>query len=277
VTLDTGSKVLKKLAEREKREGDLPLLLRFYRDIVLLQDETRRRTSVPATGLDAGAIRERLRQGVPLLRLEDLEAHIESLQQLFGGVREIFRAYPGLFGELPDGPAGGHRLNAEIVRAWFEGGPMPPAALDGADEATLQAMVHLTFKPLLAARAEALSSSIDSELWRRRYCPVCGGIPDMAYLDRERGARWLLCSRCDFTWLFHRLQCPHCGTEDHNALSFFTDEPGFYRLHVCERCKCYLKTIDLRKTDDEVILPLERLMTGDIDRKAREEGYRLPA
>lgn len=98
----------------------------------------------------------------------------------------------------------------------------------------------------------------------------------MAYLDRERGSRWLLCSRCDFTWLYHRLQCPYCGNLDQNTLAFFSDEKGLYRLQVCECCKCYLKTIDLRKTDDEVLLPLERLLTTDMDRQAREEGYRSP-
>ena len=273
---DTEGKVLKKLAGLDKKDGGLPVLLRFYRDLLLVQGEARRRIGAPSPGLDAEAIRERLRQGLPLLRIEDLDGCIETLQPVFASVREVFRGYAELFDDLPGGNANGHSLNAEMVKAWFEGRPMPPSSLDSAGEATLRAMVQLTLKPLLAAWAEALASHVETEQWRRRYCPVCGGRPDMAYLDRERGARWLLCSRCDFTWLFSRLQCPHCGTEDQNALAFFTDEKGLYRLHVCERCKCYLKTIDLRKTDDEVLLPLERLLTTDMDRQARGEGYRLP-
>jgi FdhE protein len=273
VTRDTESKILKKLAEFDKEEGGLPLLLKFYRDLLLVQGEARRyfETNLPALiSPDAVSVRERPGRGVPLLDVVDLNPGIEPLQPVFARVREIFQRYPELTGSLPDN----HPLTAAAVKAWFKDEPMPPPAQDGADEATFRAMVHVTFKPLLEACAEALASRVDPEKWRRRDCPVCGG---MGYLDRERGSRWLLCSRCDFTWLFHRLQCPYCGNVDQNALAFFTDEKGLYRLDVCERCKCYLKTIDLRKTDGEVLLPLERLLTTDMDRQAREKGYRLPA
>jgi formate dehydrogenase maturation protein FdhE len=47
-----------------------------------------------------------------------------------------------------------------------------------------------------------------------------------------------------------------------------------YRLHMCVRCKRYLKTIDLRKTDKQVLMPLESLLTAETDRQAREKGYR---
>jgi FdhE protein len=95
----------------------------------------------------------------------------------------------------------------------------------------------------------------------------------MAFLKRESGARWLLCSRCDTEWLFQRLECPYCGTQEQNALVFFTDEEELYRLYVCERCKCYLKAVDLRKTEAEVLLPLERLYTIDLDTQAVGKGY----
>ena len=95
----------------------------------------------------------------------------------------------------------------------------------------------------------------------------------MAYLEKEVGARWLLCSRCDSEWLFHRLECPYCKTQNQSLLSFLSDEKDLYRLYLCEQCKCYLKAIDLRKTDAEVLLPLERLYTLDLDTQARERGY----
>ncbi len=97
----------------------------------------------------------------------------------------------------------------------------------------------------------------------------------MAFLEKEVGARWLLCSRCDTEWLFQRLECPYCGTNEPNALSFFPDDEGLYRLDVCDQCKCYLKAIDLRKAKDDTLLPLERLYTMDLDRQAKENGYHL--
>ena len=112
------------------------------------------------------------------------------------------------------------------------------------------------------------------EAWYKRYCPVCGGGPDFAFLDKERdGARWLLCSRCDAQWLFYRLVCPHCGNDDQHSLAYLTDDTGLYRLYVCEKCRRYLKTIDLRKTEAEVLLPLERILTLDLDRQAHESNY----
>jgi len=131
-------------------------------------------------------------------------------------------------------------------------------------------------KPFLFAYSRLLLPEVDQELWRRRYCPVCGGKPDFAYLDKEKGARWLLCSRCDAEWLFLRLQCPYCGTQDQNALAYFTDEEEshLYRLYVCEQCHTYIKAIDLRCTESEVLLPLERVTTLDLDKQVQEKGYK---
>ena len=43
--------------------------------------------------------------------------------------------------------------------------------------------------------------------------------------------------------------------------------------NVCDRCKNYLKAIDLRQAKSEVLLPLERLYTLDIDSQAQQYGY----
>jgi len=61
--------------------------------------------------------------------------------------------------------------------------------------------------------------------------------------------------------------------QDQNALAYFTDDEGLYRLYVCEKCKRYLKAIDLRQAKSEVLLPLERLITFGLDAQAKEYGY----
>ncbi len=135
-------------------------------------------------------------------------------------------------------------------------------------------MVHSTIKPFLASRSEALLGFVEQEQWRRGYCPVCGGKPDFAFLDKERGSRWLLCSRCDAQWLFQRLQCPYCDSQNQDALAYYADDGGLYRLYVCQQCRSYLKAVDLRQTEEEISLPLERVMTIDMDRQGREKRYR---
>ena len=102
---------------------------------------------------------------------------------------------------------------------------------------------------------------------------MCGNKPDFSFLDKEMGMRWLLCSHCDTKWIFQRLQCPYCGTQNQDALAYFTDDKGVYRLYVCEQCHKYIKTIDLRHTGPEVLLPLERILTLDMDRQAQDKGY----
>jgi FdhE protein len=126
----------------------------------------------------------------------------------------------------------------------------------------------------LTTQAEAYKKLVDQEQWRRGYCPVCGGKADFAFLDKEKGARWLLCSRCDTEWLFQRLECPYCGTTNQNELAYFTDDSELYRLYICQRCHTYLKAVDMRKTDSEILLPLERVLTADIDRQGQEKGYK---
>jgi hypothetical protein len=125
-----------------------------------------------------------------------------------------------------------------------------------------------------AGGAEALSDVVNQGVWRQRICPICGGKPDFAFLDKERGGRWLLCSRCDMEWLFQRLQCPYCGTQGQKALSYFTNDQGLYRLYTCEECRSYIKAMDLRKTQAEALLPLERILTAQLDRQAVGAGYK---
>ena len=276
MTTDTDSKILKKLDEQEKEEGNLPLLLEFYRKLLQLQTSARKRIVTPAPGLDREAIRMRIQKGLPLLGSDDLTLDWPLVQDLFAQVSGLFASYPQLFGET----AGrlketgyGRILNKNAVEAWFTGKDLPSTILDGVSKNLISAIIQATLQPFLVNYAQAMISSVEQERWRRGYCPICGGSPDLAFLKGEYGARWLLCSRCDTEWLFQRLECPYCGTQEQSALAFFTDDKELYRLYVCERCKCYLKAVDLRKTEAEVPLPLERLYTIDLDTQAVGKGY----
>jgi len=276
VTVDTYSKILKKLAELEKEEGNLPLLLEFYRELLQVQSKIQKRFGTPKLSLSGEAIRKRMENGLPLVSYEELALDWTQVQDSFAKVTAAFASYPQLFGEIPERlrkPEAGRRLTKQAVKAWFTGKELPSTILDGVSENLMGTIIQVTLQPFLASYASALISSVDQENWRRGYCPVCGGSPDMAVLKPEYGARWLLCSRCDTEWSFQRLECPYCGTKEQSALSFFTDEDGPYRLYVCDQCKCYLKAIDLRKSEGDIPLPLERLYTIDLDRQAKEYGY----
>lgn len=277
MTGDTASQILVELKKHEKEEGKLPLLLEFYKKLLQVQSRAEQRFGTPVTALSRETIRKRLLSGRPLLRFDDLKLDWPLVQDVFARVAAVFARYPQLFGQIPDKllkPGGGRLLTRKAAAAWFAGKELPRKIQEGIGENLLPAMIQATLQPFLAAYARVFIDSVEPGTWRRRYCPVCGGSPDISFLEKEHGARWLVCSRCDAAWLFQRLQCPYCGNQEQKALAFFTDDKGLYRLYVCEKCRCYLKAVDLRKVEAEVLMPLERFYTLDLDAQARELGYR---
>ena len=275
--IDTGNKIIRKLEEQEQEEGALPLLLQFYRELVQIQSGTEERIGTPNIVISSEAINKYTAKGLPLLSFDRLDINWVLLQDVFARVGATFAKYPELFGDIPERfqtPGAGRLLTKRIAAAWFKGKPLPQATLTKAVNNNLnQAIIHAALKPFLTSHAKTLIGFINQENWRRSFCPICGGAPDFAYLDTERGSRWLLCSRCDTEWLFQRLGCPYCNTQNQDDLTYYTDEEGLYRLYVCEHCHRYLKTIDLQKATTEALLPLERLYTLDLDKQAQQKGY----
>lgn len=277
MTTDIENKIIEKLNMQEKEEGKLPLLFNFYRRLLQVQSEVKRQIDLPKPLLSREAINQRLEQGLPLVSFDNFTADWSLLRDTFGKVASVFAEFPELFSEAPERlkePDADNFLTKEVVKAWLEGQKLPVTMVESTDnEKLLPAIIQASLRPFLQNYARALISCVNQERWRRRYCPICGGNPDFAFLDKERGARWLSCSRCDAEWLFQRLECPYCGNQNQSTLAYFTDDKGMYRLYVCEKCKHYLKAMDLRPFEAEVLLPLERLYTLDLDAQAHKQGY----
>ncbi len=277
MTSEVGSKILDRLQEWEQREGQLPRFIQFCRELLQIQSEAKSHIIVEKSRLVKGSVANRLTEGTPLLLFEDLGLDWDQVQTVFARVVTwLAKDSEASEGELEclRRIARDRSLLIEVVKAWYRGSPFTSfATAQDIDRGLLASVVEVALKPFLLAYSRLLLPEVDQELWRRGYCPICGGSPDFACLDKERGARWLLCSRCDAEWLFQRLECPYCGTQDQNALAYFTDDRELYRLYVCERCRYYLKAIDLRQAESEVLLPLERWLTLDMDAQAQKDGY----
>lgn len=245
-------------------KDSLPGPVELYARLMRIQTEAREAISLDSPQVAPEAIPERLRSGTPLLSFEDLRLDWEMAGSLFATALSVIDEYS---------PPGAGRCTPplrQMARAWYEG----EAISGGDDEEALVAAVYTALKPFLAVQAEALLPHVDQRLWRRGYCPICGGAPNLAVLRGEEGGRWLVCGRCDTEWRFQRLECPFCGTREQGNLAYFSGGQGLYRLYVCEECKSYIKAIDLRKSDSEVLLPLGWISTLDMDRQACELGYR---
>ena len=271
--------IIRVLEEKEGKEGTLPKLLEFYRKLLQVQSQVEKKlTSRLEPNLSREVISKRTNNGEPLISFDELALDSQLLVNTFDEIKIIFASYAEILNSHYERLAelkADALLTKSVLKQWFEKQKLPSRiSAKGVDNKLINSIIHATIKPFLVSHAKTLRDSIDQERWRRSYCPICGGSADFAFLDTERGSRWLLCSRCDTEWPFQRLQCPYCNTQDQNDLSYFVDDSGLYRLYTCERCQHYLKTVDLRQTEGQVILPLERFHTLDMDRQAVEMGYK---
>jgi len=106
-------------------------------------------------------------------------------------------------------------------------------------------------------------------------CPRCAGLPVAAVL-REAGhgaKRSLVCALCLHEWDCLRIVCPACGEQDFDKLPVYTAEQSAYlRIDACDRCRRYIKTIDLTK--DGLAVPcVDDIASVSLDLWAREQGY----
>jgi len=135
-------------------------------------------------------------------------------------------------------------------------------------EFTLEALLKAALEPLAATLSEA-----DFEGWQGGHCPVCGSRAGMGELVGDEGRRYLSCCTCLFKWPFKRLQCPYCGNDDTQTLSYFTVDEGPTRVDTCRKCSRYLKTRDSRKGHAGIPLEVEDLTTIHLDLVASREGF----
>lgn len=116
-------------------------------------------------------------------------------------------------------------------------------------------------------------------------CPCCGDRPVVGVL-REQGhgaGRLLVCGRCATEWPAPRMVCPACAAIDVQALPVFrADAWPAIRIESCERCRHYLKSVDLTVdgaavpvVDDLASLPLDLWAAGQGLRRGRSGLLRL--
>ncbi|MDL2266370.1 formate dehydrogenase accessory protein FdhE [Desulfovibrio sp. OttesenSCG-928-G15] len=111
--------------------------------------------------------------------------------------------------------------------------------------------------------AEGRGSWDEGELWRQGYCPVCGAMPSIGWLDKPAldeknaylagggGKKHLHCGVCGTNWLCKRGTCPACSEEGNGVMEILRESGASHgeRLDWCTKCKSYCPTIDLRERE----------------------------
>lgn len=269
------------LLKEHGQNGELTELAPWYEELTILQRQFQSHHAQTSFDLIVGATPVvvaggRVAKGVPLLAFDDLTLEWEEVKLLFGKVLRLISKYSPEREEeacaLDRMLRSGYKLE-NVCHTWYEYGSSDAftgVSCVGAD--LVDFAVHSALHPFLANHQEALISLVDLELWRRKACPICGGKPDLSLLTRA-GTRDLVCCRCDARWLFQRLECAFCDNNRPDKMAYYVDESGKYRLYVCDACRSYLKGIDLREVQSDVLLPLERMRTLDLDRQAQSRNY----
>ena len=235
----------------------------------------------PMPGLDPA----RLAQGEPLASTGDflacagldLPAFLERAAQALLPALET--GFPALAADVT-------ALRAALVKKGLDAASSLEALLAGRQDdferrasqaglspASLGFMLLQLAKPLLERRAESLGLLLEGLDWRQGSCPVCGSLPEMAYLEGTGGQRWLRCSLCAHHWRFSRTACPVCGNEDQNQLEFFYAEGReSERVDSCRQCRNYLITLDARGQDKPPVWEVAALGLVHLDLLAQQRG-----
>ena len=112
-----------------------------------------------------------------------------------------------------------------------------------------------------------------------RFCPVCGGPPQVSvFLDSGEalvtGQRRLICARCAAEWVYPRMTCVACGETESNKLVVLADPQQLphLRADACERCKRYIVSVDAR-LEGRAVPIVDELAAIPLDITAVERGF----
>jgi FdhE protein len=143
---------------------------------------------------------------------------------------------------------------------------------NGLDEWIPQFLAETALRPYLQLTAEKIQHEITHAI-PGAGCPVCGEPARLAVLEDE-GKKVMTCPRCLARWHAKRIECAHCGNDDHNSIQFITIEgDSSNQIQVCEKCTGYIKVIDTRQYLSKPSASMLDLNTIHLDFVAQEQGY----
>jgi len=126
---------------------------------------------------------------------------------------------------------------------------------------------------MLTKKARDMKTELAAHVWKKGYCPVCGGFPHLAILG-DKGQRHLQCADCGHTWPFARLTCPYCLHEDpQNTTVFFVDGQQEDSAFTCDKCRRYLLTANRSASLSPPPADLIAMSLIHLDLILQEKGY----
>ncbi len=270
------------VSEVREIKPDYQLLLNLYERIFIAQEESKSRIQLAEYRIPDEILSVKLEGRLPLVNISQFTFDSASAGGLFKALCDILRSS----NECVSESAG--RIGEAVERKDLNMDRLFPAFLSDnrsyfstlerdlkLDRNILRFLVYNSLKPSLNIFSAMMESYLDREReWDRGCCPICGSMPELSIFE-DNGKRSLLCGFCGHRWQSKRVYCPSCGNTDHESLRYFEiEDEEEYRVDVCEKCKSYIKTVDIKKISRPVYFPLESIATPYIVVKFREMGYK---
>jgi FdhE protein len=252
-------------------------LLDILEEILILREEARSRMRDDIFNVDEALVQKKLDGGFPLIDFTKNTFDLSEPRKYFISLLKVAeKRTPEETKEIIERLEDGTIDYATMICDSF-GTPSSDEAEDDDEENVfdlLGFLIEESLRPALEVISEKYGKLIDASEWSEGYCPICSREPKIGELKDEEGRRYLFCSQCGLEWRYKRVKCPFCGNEDQQALAYFTiEDEEKYRVDVCNECKRYIKTVDLRNTKGEVNLDIEDIATLHLDILANDEGY----
>ena len=253
---------------------------------------------VGAVTLTPSQARDKLEKGEPLLAGLELDLDIAAVRELMielaAAVETETRMHRPQRIRLPwmvssrEPVSDASRIGLALEENRLDVGALLPAVAAGdngpvmslargleLDPGLLLSLAQNALKPALREWCRQLTPLASGVPWNRGVCFVCGAAPALAELQGNDQAKHLRCGSCGADWQSQRVQCVHCGNEDHTTLRYLYDERNReeMRIEVCDKCRGYLKVISSFAPTPADMLAIEDLATLPLDYIAEERGY----
>jgi FdhE protein len=258
-------------------------LLDILGEILILREEYRKNMTRPIFSVEEKLIHGKMEGGLPLIDLVGQQYDLTRPKDYFYSLIAI--AEKRL-------PAEAHQFLDVIKDEQFDWETIIRASFNPVEEETLvrdlktsdahdeqidliDLFIEESLRPELEVIAEQYAAAVEASAWTEGYCPICGKEPKIGEIrESEDGKRYLFCHQCGCKWHFHRIKCPFCGNEEQHSLAYFAVEgEERHRVDVCNKCRRYIKIVELPKSSEDVNLDVEDIATLHLDMLAYEEGY----
>jgi FdhE protein len=258
-------------------------LLDILADILILRAEYRNNMKDSIFSVDEKFIAQKMEGGLPLIDFVGGNYDLTNPKEYFNSLISIAEK------RMPEDA----KNIIEVIRDQkFEWEKMIRASFDRSAEEKLpektkaesesednldliDLFVEESLRPELEFITEKYGKVVAKSGWSEGYCPICGKEPKIGEIrEGEDGKRYLFCHQCGYKWHFRRIKCPFCGNEEQHSLAYFAVEgEEQHRVDVCNKCRRYIKMVDVPKSGDDINLDVEDIATLHLDMLAYEEGY----